>query len=172
MTVSPPYSEAVRLNQIGAGLKRRVEPGAEALEHIRRSLELAALEAFTADLAVEPAGEGWRLTGRVKAEAVQTCGLSLEPLPVSIDQGFSIDLIEAPEHAPEEVEVVLNDDAPDIIEDGVIDLGVYAVEQLALALDPFPRKPGATFVQPEEPAEASPFAVLLKLNPKAADGEG
>ena len=58
------------------------------------------------------------------------------------------------------------------IEDGKIDLGQYAVEQLALALDPFPRKPGATFVQPEEPAEISPFAALKALKPRDGEGRG
>ena len=53
-----------------------------------------------------------------------------------------------------------------VIEDGKIDLGQYAVEQLALSLDPFPRKPGAEFVQPEEPAEISPFAALKALKPQ------
>ncbi|MDP2117169.1 MAG: DUF177 domain-containing protein, partial [Brevundimonas sp.] len=51
------------------------------------------------------------------------------------------------------------------IENGQIDLGQYAVEQLALRLDPFPRKPGAEFVQPPEPVEISPFAVLKRLKP-------
>ncbi|KAF7441445.1 Ubiquinol-cytochrome C chaperone [Pyrenophora tritici-repentis] len=45
----------------------------------------------------------------------------------------------------------LDEEDADLIEDGKIDLGQYAVEQLALSLDPFPRKPGAEFVQPEEP---------------------
>ena len=55
-------------------------------------------------------------------------------------------------------------------EDGKIDLGQYAVEQLALSLDPFPRKPGAEFVQPEEPAEISPFAALKALKPRDEQG--
>jgi uncharacterized metal-binding protein YceD (DUF177 family) len=57
----------------------------------------------------------------------------------------------------------MEDETPDIVEDGQIDLGQYVVEQLALRLDPFPRKPGAEFVQPPEPAEISPFAVLKSL---------
>jgi glycosyltransferase involved in cell wall biosynthesis len=59
--------------------------------------------------------------------------------------------------------ITLDDESPDLIENGQIDLGQYAVEQLALRLDPFPRKPGAEFVQPPEPAEISPFAVLKQL---------
>ena len=45
----------------------------------------------------------------------------------------------------------------------------YVVEHLALELDPFPRKPGAVFVQPPEPTEISPFAALKALNTKRED---
>ena len=95
--------------------------------------------------------------------------ISLEPLPVQVDERFSVDLVEAAEPETDEIEVSLDDNAPDVIEDGRIDLGQYAVEQLALALDPFPRKPGAEFVQPEEPAEISPFAVLKAFKPREDD---
>ena len=67
------------------------------------------------------------------------------------------------EEDSEEIIITLDDESPDLIENGQIDLGQYAVEQLALRLDPFPRKPGAEFVQPPEPAEISPFAVLKQL---------
>jgi uncharacterized metal-binding protein YceD (DUF177 family) len=165
-----PFSEVVRVNEIGAGLTRTLVPNELAREKIIKALDLASLEAFEADLTLAPARVGWTLSGRVKATLEQICGITLEPLPVEIDQRFSVDLVEAVEPEPDEVEVTLDDDAPDVVEDGRIDLGQYAVEQLALALDPFPRKPGAEFVQPEEPAEISPFAVLKAF--KTGDGEG
>ena len=158
---TPIFSESIRLNEIGAGLNRKLTPDASVRARIAKALDLASLDAFEAELLVAPAREGWRLSGRVIADAVQTCGLTLEPLPVKIDERFSVDLVEAaPVIEGEEIEVSIEDDVPDVIEDGRIDLGQYAVEQLALTLDPFPRKPGAEFVQPEEPREISPFAVL------------
>ena len=42
-------------------------------------------------------------------------------------------------------------------------LAAYVVEDLALAIDPFPRKPGVEFEAPDAPGEPSPFAVLAKL---------
>ncbi len=170
MTSTLPLSEPVRLNEIGKGLDRTLEPDAAARSKIAKALDLASLDAFLADFSVAPAANtGYRLTGRVRASAVQTCGITLEPLPVEIDQRFSIDLVEAVDPIEtEEIEITLDDDAPDVIEDGRIDLGQYAVEQLALTLDPFPRKPGAEFVQPEEPAEISPFAVLKQFKAKDA----
>ncbi|CAN5202814.1 DUF177 domain-containing protein [soil metagenome] len=173
MTLALPLNESVRLNEIGKGLARTLEPDAATRAKIAKSLDLASLDAFLAELTIKPADNaGYRLSGRVRASAVQTCGITLEPLPVEIDQRFSVDLAEEIEPSEDdEIEVSIDDDAPDLIEDGRIDLGQYAVEQLALTLDPFPRKPGAEFVQPEEPAEISPFAVLKQFKPKGDAGE-
>lgn len=172
MTIALPFSETIRLNEIGSGLSRRLEPDGAVRVRIARSLDLASLDVFEAEMSVMPVREGWRLSGRIVARAVQTCGLTLEPLPVEIDRTFSVDLVEAAEPVDDEVEVTLDDDAPDVVEDGRIDLGQYAVEQLALTLDPFPRKPGAEFVQPEQPVEVSPFAVLKAFRPPGEPDKG
>ena len=166
-----PFSEIVRINEIGAGLERHLVPDDAAKARIIKALDLASLSAFEADVKVAPGRVGWTLTGRVTATLEQVCGITLDPLPVEIDERFSVDLVEAAEPEPDEIEVTIDDHAPDVIEDGRIDLGQYAVEQLALTLDPFPRKPGAEFVQPEEPAEISPFAVLKAFKPKDDGGK-
>ncbi|HEV7228191.1 DUF177 domain-containing protein [Brevundimonas sp.] len=169
MSDAPPLSEPIRLNQIGAGLTRRLEPDEAQRRAVARWLDLQSLDAFVAEMTVAPAPVGWTLSGRITAEAVQSCGLTLAPVPARIDQMFRIALVEAGENEASEVEVFLEDDAPDLIEDGRIDLGHHSVEQLSLALDPFPRAPGAEFTPPEESAEISPFAVLKALK---RDGDG
>lgn len=158
-----PYSEPVRLHQIGAGVKRTLTPDAAAIRRIIKALDLAALDLFEADVELVPTAAGWSLTGRLRARLAQTCGITLEPLPLEIDDRFSVQLAEPVEEDSEEIVITLEDESPDVVEDGQIDLGQYVVEQLALRLDPFPRKPGAEFVQPPEPAEISPFAVLKGL---------
>lgn len=167
-----PFSEIVRINEIGAGLTRHLVPDETARARIIKALDLATLASLEADVSLAPSRGGWTLSGRVTATAEQVCGITLEPLPVQIDERFAIELVEATEREADEVEVDISvdEDAPDVIEDGRIDLGQYAIEQFALALDPFPRKPGAEFVQPEEPAEISPFAVLKAL--KTPDPSG
>ena len=161
-----PYSEPVRLHQVGGGVKRTLEPDAAARARIVKALDLASLDAFTAEMELAPSAAGWRLSGRVRASLAQTCGITLEPLPLEIDAPFSLTLAEAVEEEDaDEIVITLDDESPDLIENGQIDLGQYAVEQLALQLDPFPRKPGSEFVQPPEPAEISPFAVLKQLRP-------
>ena len=62
----------------------------------------------------------------------------------------------------------INDDAPDIIENGKINLADIALEQVALQLDDYPRAEGEVFDYAkysdfaDEPSE-NPFAVLAKL---------
>ena len=71
-----PYSEPVRLHQIGTGVTRRLEPDAAARKRIAKALDLASLDSFVADMALAPAAGGWRLSGRVKASLAQTCGVT------------------------------------------------------------------------------------------------
>ncbi|WP_292053665.1 MULTISPECIES: YceD family protein [unclassified Brevundimonas] len=165
-----PYSEPVRLHQIGTSLSRSLEPDAAQRARIAKALDLVSLENFTADLNVVPTVSGWRMTGRVIADVVQACGLTLEPLPSHIDRDFTVNLVEkleVPVNEDGEIDIELDDEFPDEVEEGKIDLGQYAVEQLFLSLDPFPRKEGAVFEQPPEPVEISPFAALQALKDKS-----
>ena len=158
-----PYSEPVRLHQIATGLRRPLAPDTAARARVARALDLASLDTLTADVDLTPSSVGWRLNGRVKAELAQTCGITLESLPVTIDASFTVSFAEAANEDSDEIVVSMNDESPDLVEHGQIDLGQVVVEQLALRLDPFPRKPGAEFVQPPEPGEISPFAALKAL---------
>jgi len=57
----------------------------------------------------------------------------------------------------------LGDDPPDPLIGGAVDLGSVVSEHLTLALDPYPRKPGAQFVEPAaEDGVVSPFAQLRR----------
>jgi uncharacterized metal-binding protein YceD (DUF177 family) len=120
-----------------------------------------------------PAGQ-FIVSGEASARVTRTCVVTLEPFEVVIREpvdGF----FEAvppkgrrPARAPErevEVHVDTDEEPPEPLTDGCIDLGVLAAEFVALGLDPYPRKPDARFeLSPDvAPAEASPFAVLERL---------
>ena len=170
MTESIIWSERVRLDQIGHGLTRQLTASDIERAGIAETLELAALDRLEAEVQLKPSGPGWRMTGRLTADVVQTCGVTLEPLPSHIEADFSVDLADAGKVEPQ-ARVIEADpeapDGPDLIEDGGVDLAAYVVEHLALEIDPWPRKPGAVFEPPEGPAEPSPFDVLRELKPKA-----
>ena len=112
-----------------------------------------------------------RVVGEVHGEVTQTCIVSLDPFPVEIEEPIDVKFAPAaPERkAParaEEVILLEMDDEPDPIVDGQIDLGALAGEFLALALDPYPRKPGVEFTPPKIDDEDSPFDALTELAKK------
>ncbi len=112
---------------------------------------------------------GLRVTGRVSATVGQVCVVTLEPMQSEVDE--PIDLVFAPPSAPvtadrtraaDELEVT--EDAPEPLVGGSIDLGALATEFLILALDPYPRKPGAVFEGSAAEDDAGhPFAALAAL---------
>src|SRR5262249_20790182 len=117
-----------------------------------------------------------RVKGRVSAELVQACVVTLDPIPARIDERFEVDFVEGEQPAAGGAGAdVEGAEAPEPVLDGWIDLGELAAEQLGLAIDPYPRKPDAVLPPewtPEPAAEAeptarpNPFAALAKLKQK------
>ena len=66
------------------------------------------------------------------------------------------------------MEISFEDDLPDIVIDGQIDLGQIAIEQIALAMEDYPRKEGEVFswkseFDPQDDERRNPFKILEKL---------
>jgi uncharacterized metal-binding protein YceD (DUF177 family) len=162
-------------------------------------LELQALGRLIATMTVMPALEGGvAVSGRFDADVTQTCVVTLQPLPATVGGEINRRFATPPrvkpapqqpdgkaktkaetakpaKEFPEEGWIDPDEDVPDPIEDGQIDLGGVLVEELALALDPYPRAPGASFTgvgtAPAEVQSAgdspreSPFAALAGFKP-------
>ena len=63
-----------------------------------------------------------------------------------------------------------DEDEPDPVIGGKIDLGALTAEFFALGLDPYPRKPGATFEQnTKSEVTDSPFSALAKRAKPGSD---
>ena len=121
------------------------------------------------------ASGGVRATGAVHGELTQVCVVSLEPFPATVDEEIDVRFAprsddEAARGAPKEPETfsMADEDEPDPIVDGKIDLGALAAEFFALGLDPYPRKPGASFESPEE-ARGDGLAVFGARLPRAEE---
>ena len=136
-------------------------------------LGIPSIARLDAHFTVTPSRSGvFSVTGVVSADLEQLCVVSLEPFQMAVSE--TVDLRyqdEAKLAAPgkKEVERTLDEeDPPEPIIGGIIDLGALAVEFVALALDAFPRKPGVAFASDAEGGKSdNPFAVLakLKVNP-------
>ena len=123
-------------------------------------LGLPAVAALTCRFHLLPqAGGGVAADATLDAEVTQVSVVSLDPFPVRLHERFQLRFVPAGTEQ--------NDDDPEAVDEilftgATIDPGEAAAEQLALVLDPYPRKPGETLTPPadEHFARGSPFAVL------------
>ncbi len=170
-----PFSRPIEVGAIGEGgrTERIVATEAECAA-IAAENGLVAVGRFAADVDLRRLGGGLiSLDGRLHSDVVQTCVVSLEPVPQKIDHAFRMSFAmagsDAASPAPRpgaEVLVDPDSDQPDLLEGTTIDLGAVLLEQFSLALDPYPRAPGAALpadVAPSGDRPESPFAALAAL---------
>lgn len=136
---------------------------------IARALRLQSLTALSADLSVKPWMDGVEITGRFRATVGQICSVSLDAFDQALEGEMEVRAVpptspQAPVSDGGEIDYDPEaPDPPDVLDGDAVDLAAYVIEHLALEIDPFPRKPGATFdYQPQDEPE-SPFAVLKAL---------
>lgn len=161
-----------RVSTAGVSYDIAAEPRELAALAVRFGLkELKSLSA-TVRLKLIAGGTLVRVDGSFRADVVQTCGVTLAPVPAHVEDDFRMTFaVEPPDVEAGDVEWSFEDDAPDPVEGNAIDIGEAVAEHLSLALDPFPRAPGAEFEPPPDdqaPSEekANPFAVLAHLRKK------
>ena len=127
---------------------------------------------------VECRRSGGATSGEVHAEVTQSCVVSLEPIEATVDEPVDVRFAPpkaADRKASEEQEALTlslaEEDEPDPVIDGKIDLGALAAEFFALGLDPYPRKPGAILDEESANSEPtdSPFAGLAQRAKSGGD---
>jgi uncharacterized protein DUF177 involved in 23S rRNA accumulation len=164
-SLAPEFSRPLPLGSVGPEGRREIlEAGEAERAALAGRFGIPAVESLRAELRLWPEAHGAvRAEGRLAADVVQSCVVTLEPVPQRVEEAVSLRLLPAgtePGDEPGEP-----DEIPS--ENGVVDLGEAVAEQLALALDPYPRAPGAAM--PEETddaaAERHPMAALAKLRP-------
>ncbi len=113
-----------------------------------------------------------RVTGQVNARVGQTCVVTLEPIESDVQE--FVDLKFAPSLALEstsDTSGAAEEDPPEPLSEGKVDLGAIAIEFLLLGIDPYPRKPGAEFSPlKSEDGSAKPFAALEALKRRLSGG--
>ena len=179
MTDKPPFSSSYDLQKLPAkGFELVLKPTAAERSGIAAWLGIEAVESLQAVVKLTRAASGRYLyRAHFDADVVQACVVTLEPVPAHLTQDFERMFQIAPVErgarrsrkasaAPSAPIIDLDQDAPEVLTSPVIDVAAPLLEEISLSLDPYPRKPGVEFAQPEEaPAEApdNPFAVLGKL---------
>jgi uncharacterized metal-binding protein YceD (DUF177 family) len=171
---APEFSRTVKLDQLGSAehtLALAASP-AECAALAARFL-LVSIDSLSASVGLRMIGDTVTLTGRFKAKLIQPCAASAAPIPLSLDEQLLIKFMPPEVHSPD-AEVELDADDCDFAEhDGqMIDVGEAVAQSLALALDPFLRKPGADTllkaagVKQEGEESVGAFAGLAALRDK------
>jgi uncharacterized metal-binding protein YceD (DUF177 family) len=152
------FSRPLRLEGRQGRLDFAIAAEPAELGALAARFSLEAIERLEASGSVRARpGGGWRLALQLRAEVVQTCVVSLEPVVTAITEPVQIDFLPAnrPGHAIE-IDLDAEDDAEPLPEDGVLDVGEIAAQHLSLALPPFPRASHAAWDDRVEAAAPAP----------------
>lgn len=173
---APEFSRPVDVESLSETAETRLDVNADAEEraNLARRFGLDRLDSLAATVTLERNAAGdVSLSGRLEAEVVQTCVVTLEPVRATIEARFSRVLTERAEpDARDEIFIAPEaDEPPEYFDGGFVDVGEVVAETLGLEIDPFPRAPGAVFAQAapapaaagENAEKSGPFAALAKL---------
>lgn len=130
---------------------------------IARRLDIPGVERLAGHIDVKPARGGATLSGKLSASLTRQCVVTLEPMTEEIAESFALRFVRAePQTEAGEAELLIDEDTPEPLDGDVIDIGEALVQQLALAMSPYPRRPDADFTKAEfgQTLEKSPFDVL------------
>jgi uncharacterized metal-binding protein YceD (DUF177 family) len=148
-------------DRIGAlGLEFTVEATAAECAALARRMDLPGVLALRCDFRLVRLTTDCILAeGHLRAKVMQTCVVSLDDFAAEVDERFRIHFVPAGQES---------DDPDPETEDEIgytgvmLDLGEAAAEQLGLALDPYPRAPGAELPEIAQDEDAHPFAALRR----------
>ena len=141
------------------------------LQEIGEILQVPAVESFEADVytKLNKKEHLLRVWGNLKATLRLQSVISLEYFLKTYTPEFAVLFdTKATYNTQKEEEVDFEEDLPDIVIDGKIDLAEIALEQLALVLEDYPRQEGEVFewkseFSPDDTERENPFKILASL---------
>ena len=143
--MKPELARPLALAEIPAGGRTvHVEASEEERAALARRFRIPGVEALACDFTLRREARGViAAAGRLAARVVQTCVVTAEDFPAQVEEEFSVRFVPAGAPRPGGDEDDFDPETPDEIpyEEGTLDLGEATAEQLALALDPWPRRP-------------------------------
>lgn len=162
------FSRFVDLREIG-NAPVEIAATADECAALARRFDLVRIDSLRAAITLVPEGPAVNATGRMQASFVQSCAISGEDVPVTVDEPLTLRFVPpATAHRPDEEVELDAGDCDEIEFSGTrMDLGEAVAQSLALAIDPYLEGPEAEKVRASGKLageEASgPFAALAKL---------
>ena len=161
--MTPEFHRPLSLDRIGAhGLDTTIEATPAECAALAIRMNLPAVLAFSCSFHLIREGRDAVLArGVLRATVTQTCSVSLDDFDAPVEEVFQVCFVPSGEET-DDIDPEADDEIP--FEGNMIDLGEAAAEQLGLALDPYPRMPGAEMPAVEDEPPPHPFAALRRLN--------
>jgi uncharacterized metal-binding protein YceD (DUF177 family) len=157
--------DVTRVPSRGSSEKISAEP--QECADLARRFGLPALHSLEAELKVSRwRGEGLKIKGRFTADLDQTCVVSLDIFRSLLAGEFESYFLPAGSSGGAEIALIEEGDAV-AFDNGIIDMGEVVAEAVALALDPYPKKPGISFADMIEDEQASGAGKDAERNPFA-----
>ena len=158
----PEFPRPLALGLVGpAGRHEVLEADAAECAALAARFGIPAIAALRAELDLAEEADGAVVArGRLVARVTQECVVTLDPVEQAVEEAIAMRFLppgREPDEGPEEMDEIATGAG------GVADLGEAVAEQLALALDPYPRAPGAILPDAADDASANPFAALAAL---------
>lgn len=150
------FSRPANVSRMGR-LEHRMEIKADEEERaaLAERFDLVELAELRADLILKKRGDGViELTGRWHARLAQSCVVTLEPVWADLADDVRL-YFGGPLEGRDAAAMAdpLDDEGwPEPIHDGVIDVGEGVAQLMGVALDPYPRAPGAALPPSPEAA--------------------
>jgi hypothetical protein len=160
----PEFHRPLPVDRISlSGFTHRIEATGPERAALAERLGIPALATLVCDFRLRREGQGViAADATLQAHLTRLCVLSLDEFAADLALEFRIRFVPAALES-EEIDVEAEDEVP--YAGDRIDLGEAAVQELALALDPYPRKPGAELPEDAPQSAASPFAALRPRGP-------
>ena len=158
---APEFSRPLPLGTVAqAGRRLSLTATPEECAALADRFGILSIESLAAELRLSlEEGGTVRVEGRIAASLTQACIVTLEPVAEVVDEPVAFRLLppgREPQDGPDDIDEI---ECPD----GTADLGEAVAEQLALALDPYPRAPGAELPEEATDRSADAFAALAAL---------
>ena len=180
------FSRPVPLSSIEkGGYKINIEANEKEKEGLSHRFEVDEIRSFSADLTVYPKADQmtYKVQGRFTADVMQSCIVSGDPVSSHLEDRFEawyrdqskiLSFIDKKQKIDEweegdEHELRSEEEDPEILNDGILDLGEVAAQFLGLAINPYPKAEEnltGDHIETKEEDKPNPFAKLAALKTK------
>lgn len=178
--VAPEWSHLINVDEIdGLGATFTISPDEESCAALVRRLDVKDIADVVAEVTLKQQGQVVHVSGSARARITQNCVVTLDPVETQLEEDFeawfadpdqAISISKARRERElkkghSEVPMLEENEDPEPIVNGQIDLGELVVQYLSLGINPYPHAEGVEYQNPEEEQRE---ASELRKNPFAA----